>query len=311
MTDSFAAKIRARRSGVCVYGLAPPKRATAPDRRAEITARHAARLGALRPDAVIVYDIQDEPGRADAPRPFPFLPTVDPLAFARDDLADVAAPKIVYRSVGGDDEASLADWLARLAGNANDAAVFVGQASAELAVRLPLRDAYALARARAPEVLLGGIAIAERHARREDEHLRILGKAARGCSFFVTQAVYDVTASKSLLSDLHLACAERAEPVPPVLLTFSPCASVKTLELMKWLGISFPRWLDNELRHADDPLLASERLCLSIFDELADYAAAKGIPLGVNVESVSIRKAEIEASVRLFEALRDRMETTT
>ena len=33
----------------------------------------------------------------------------------------------------------------------------------------------------------------------------------------------------------------------------------------------------------------------------------KGIPLGVNVESVSIRKAEIDASVRLVQTLRGHM----
>lgn len=309
MTETFAAKILARRP-VCVYGLAPPKETTAAEKRGEIAARHTARLSALSPDAVIVYDIQDEPGRTTAPRPFPYLPTVDPLAFARLGLAGVDVPKIVYRSVGGDDEATLAAWLRELAAAGDCATVLVGQARADAQVVMPLRQAYAVARAEAPDTLLGGIAIAERHARRGDEHERILAKVARGCQFFVTQAVYDVTASKSLLSDLHLASRERGEPVPPVLLTFSPCASAKTLELMKWLGISFPGWLDNELRHADDPLRTSERLCLSIFDELAEYAAAKGIPLGVNVESVSIRRAEIDASVRLFEALRARVEAS-
>ena len=47
---------------------------------------------------------------------------------------------------------------------------------------------------------------------------------------------------------------------------------------------------------------------LRIFDEVWDYALDKGIPLGVNVESVSIRKAEIEASVELLQLLRRRME---
>ena len=30
----------------------------------------------------------------------------------------------------------------------------------------------------------------------------------------------------------------------PVILTFSPCGSQKTLAFMKWLGIAFPRWLE-------------------------------------------------------------------
>ena len=156
----------------------------------------------------------------------------------------------------------------------------------------------------------GGIAIAERHARKLDEHERILAKSAQGCRFFVTQAVYDVAATKSLLSDYAIAVrAKDAQPLP-IILTFSPCGSLKTLSFMKWLGIAFPRWLENELQFATDPLAKSVELCERIFADLWDYARQKRIPLGVNVESVSIRKAEIEASVELFRLLRRRIETS-
>ena len=37
-----------------------------------------------------------------APRPFPFLPTIDPLAYAHDHLAGLSLPKIVYRCVSRD-----------------------------------------------------------------------------------------------------------------------------------------------------------------------------------------------------------------
>jgi hypothetical protein len=66
---------------------------------------------------------------------------------------------------------------------------------------LSLREAYALVAEYAPSLTLGGITIAERHAHTLDEHERILAKAGSGCRFFVTQAVYDVTSTLSLLSD--------------------------------------------------------------------------------------------------------------
>jgi hypothetical protein len=78
---------------------------------------------------------------------------------------------------------------------------------------------------------------------------------------------------------------------------------------MKWLGIAFPRWLDNDLRHAADPLETSLRLCERIFAEMWDYAREQGVPIGVNVESVSIRKAEIEAATELLVRLRGIMGT--
>ena len=78
---------------------------------------------------------------------------------------------------------------------------------------------------------------------------------------------------------------------------------------MKWLGIHFPRWLKNDLRLAPDPLASSLALCESIFAEVWDYAQDRGVPLGINVESVSIRKAEIEASLELMRRLQHRIET--
>ena len=173
-----------------------------------------------------------------------------------------------------------------------------------------MTDAYVLAGQYAPRLLLGGISIAERHGKSANEHERILAKTERGCRFFVTQAVYDVTSTKSLLSDYALAVREKGGVPMPIILTFSPCGSVKTLSFMKWLGIAFPRWLENELRFAENPLATSLDLCERIFVEIWDYAHEKGIPVGVNVESVSIRKSEIEASLELFRRLRRRMGTS-
>ena len=170
-----------------------------------------------------------------------------------------------------------------------------------------MKDAYPAAREHARGLILGGIAIAERHSRRQDEHTRILAKTGEGCRFFVTQAVYDVTATKSLLSDYAMALRERGEAPVPIILTFSPCGSEKTLAFMKWLGIHFPRWLENDLRLAPDPLASSLALCESIFAEVWDYARDHGVPLGINVESVSIRKAEIEASLELMRRLQHRI----
>lgn len=294
-------KIAARVPGICLYGFAPPKRTTTTDELAAIVAQTEERLAPLAPDGLIVYDIQDEAERVTEPRPFPFLPTLDPDDYAHTALAGLPMPKIVYRSVGRDTPESLRAWLAGGPGGGR-VSVLVG-APSQRASGLPLADAYTLAR-EIPDLTLGGIAIAERHARRLDEHERILAKQAAGCRFFVTQAVYDVTSTKSLLSDYALATRARNVPPVPIILTFSPCGSERTLAFMKWLGISFPRWLENDLRFSPNPLATSVALAERIFAEVWDYARGKGIPLGVNVESVSIRKVEIEASIDLFSRLR-------
>ena len=83
-------------SGIRLYGIAPPKLATDPAQLRVIATQQVARLRVLAPDGLVVYDIQDEPGRSGQARPFPFLPTVDPEQYAYDSLAELAIPKIVY-----------------------------------------------------------------------------------------------------------------------------------------------------------------------------------------------------------------------
>ena len=108
---------------------------------------------------------------------------------------------------------------------------------------------------------------------------------------------------KSLLSDYAFSLRTSGRSPVPVVLTFSPCGSVRTLEFMKWLGISFPRWLENELRHSAGTLERSVDLCERVFTDVQDYAREKRLPIGINVESVSIRRSEIDASVELYRRL--------
>jgi 5,10-methylenetetrahydrofolate reductase len=260
---------------------------------------------------LVVYDIQDEPGRSGQARPFPFLPTVDPELYAHDALAELAIPKIVYRCVGAQPREVFSSWLDGVRSTAGRRlSVFVGAARAQSrSPGLQLTEAYALARA-APNLVLGGIAIAERHVAKENEHQRMLAKQEHGCRFFITQSVYDAASTKSLLSDYALSLQACGRSPAPIVLSFSPCGSVRTLELMKWLGISFPRWLENELRHSADTLQRSIDLCESVFADVQDYACEKHLPIGINVESVSIRKSEIEASAELYRRLSSRLEST-
>ena len=300
-----------RRDGLRLYGLTPPKRGQDPDKVRDIADRQARRIAALAPDGLVLYDLQDEAGRTEAARPFPFLPTLEPLDYSRDYLAALEVPRVLYKCVGNQTAAELLAWVDALeAGAGRVACVLVGaptSAGVQGAGALGLSAAYDLLRARGAQPCLGGVAIAERHARKLDEDERLFRKHASGCRFFISQTVFDAGATKSLLSDYALAFARAAQQPVPFILSFSPCGSLKTMEFMKWLGISFPRWLENDLRHAPDILRKSVDLALQIFADVRAFAKEKGIPLGINVESVSIRKEEIEASGELFASLSARM----
>lgn len=165
---------------------------------------------------------------------------------------------------------------------------------------LSINDAYKLKAETNSELLLGGVTIPERHQAKGDEHIRVFNKIAQGCSFFVSQGVYDVNASKNFLSEYYYYGQEHNIPLVPILFTLTPCGSLKTLEFMKWLGISIPKWLENELVHSNDILQKSVDFSEQSWLELKSFADEKGIPVGCNIESVAIRKVEVDASIELL-----------
>jgi len=298
----LARRIAARESELLLFALTPPRTTVSPERAQEIADVTQKRLSAVTLDGLVLYDIDDESDRNPEERPFPFLPTLDPADFLSRHLEGWSTPVVVYRAVGKYHERDLQSWL-----ETQDAdevlTVFVGASSSDKPSATSLQRAQELRAATRPDLTLGGVAIPERHTRRGDEHLRLIRKQQAGCTFFVTQVVYDVNAAKDLVSDYRYECADRGlEPVP-IVFTFSVCGSLKTLEFLQWLGVDVPRWIQNDLRHADDTLQASYEQSLSAARELIAYCRRLGVPFGVNVESVSIRLAEIEASVELARTL--------
>lgn len=282
-----------------LYGMTPPRAANDEAKRREIAARQIERLRDLPADGLILYDLQDEASRVDRERPFPFSETIDPFAYSEDYLGELDLPRVIYRCAGKYAPEEFARWL-EATRERDICAVFVGAAAAGDRVRLPMREAFALRERLNPRLALGGVAIPERHRGKGDEHLRMQSKYDRGCRYFVTQAIYNTELIKDLLSDYRYDCLERGRAPVPIVFTLAVCGSPKTLDFMKWLGIDFPRWLENDLLHAEDILRESYELCLRNAREIRDYCEKKKMPYGFNVESVSIRKEEIECSIELL-----------
>ena len=292
-------KIKNRESGIILYGLVPPKLGTGADKMAEISARQIERLQGCKIDGLVLYDIQDEASRTSEARPFPFMETSDALSYSREYLPALSVPKIIYRSVGKYSRAELSEFL-RSVSPTNELTVFVGASSVSQSVSMSVADAYALRQQINTPVVLGGVTIPERHEVNGNEHIRVFSKIEQGCSFFVSQGVYDVNASKDFLSDYYYYGKENHIPLAPVIFTLTPCGSEKTLQFMKWLGISIPRWLENDLIHSNDILQRSVDCSEQIWNELKHFAEEKGIPIGCNIESVAVRKEEVEASIELL-----------
>jgi len=294
----LAARIDARQGGFVLFAITPPRRSTPTDRLPAIARATVERLSGLDLDGLVLYDIDDESSRNPVERPFPFSPTIDPADYRVDHLPQWDTPVIVYRAVGKYQREDLGRWIAEQ-DSRRTLTVLVGAPSRGTVAPLSLADAQAMRSDLNPDLLMGGVAIPERHSRRENEHLRLIAKQEAGCRFFVTQVVYDLNAAKNLVSDYRYECEARGLAPVPIAFTFSVCGSMKTLEFLRWLGVDVPRWIENDLRHSANPLEASLEQAVATAVELVAYCRRLDVPFGLNVESVSIRREEIDASVAL------------
>ena len=284
-----------------IFAVTPPKLATGPEQTRQIAEVTLARLRSVGIDGLVLYDIDDESDRNSNERPFPFLPTMDPAEYLARDLVSLDVPAIVYRAVSKHSEDVLVYGFAtrirpercRSSSGRHPARRWLQPRSA--GIRAPDRSPAgpAARRSRDPQ----------RHARGAKEHLRLIAKQAAGCSFFVTQVVYDVNAAKDLVSDYHYECAAQNLKPVPIVFTFSVWLN-EDIGVPPVAGVDVPRWIANDLRHADDTLDASYDQAVATAIELIAFCRRVGVPFGLNVESVSIRKLEIEASVRLAAQLR-------
>jgi len=283
---------------ILTYGITPPKAKNTEDKIVEIASRQIERIKELEIDALIVYDIQDESERISDERPYAFLPTLDPLQYSEKFLNELTVPKILFRCVGNYAQESLErEFLSAIPGQNY---VFVGPSSRNQQVNITLPEAYKMAAKTNNHLNLGGIMIPERHQVKMDEHLRVTEKVNNGCNFFISQAVYHAEASKNFLSDYYYLCKSTGVEMKPIIFTLTLCGSPKTLEFLKWLGVSFPRWVENDLLNSTEILQKSFEISLKIFRELYAFASEKQIPIGFNIESVAIKKDEIEASIELL-----------
>lgn len=298
----FLQKIKSGESGILLYGITPPKSETSPEKVAEIAEKTIARLATIDIDALIVYDVQDESARTSEERPFPFLKALDPYYFASTYLDDLKVPKIIYRPAGKFSKEELSQWLDEVH-SSHFYPVFVGVPAPDYPVKTSLQEAYKIWSKNESTSVIGAVTIPERHAVLKDEEVRILDKVSCGVSYFISQCVFNVEYAKKVIEDLDCACKKDSQKIPTIIFTLTACGSAKTLHFMEWLGIHVPDELKEDLKTSDNILDKSVKVCLDIASELTNFCTERGIPFGFNIESVAIRREEIEASIYMVDEI--------
>jgi len=305
MDSVLRAKSEDAKFGVYFIGTTPPREGVPLEQVEEVANKLIARLDKIDFDGLIVYDIQDESSRTNVKRPFPFKKTFEPCHYSQMLGFKTAKPVITYKSVAARDEEEFCQWLDsswQLYGVRD--IVLVGSPSSQGHQKLALKDAYQSQIKHRHNYYVGGVTIAERHAKKGDEHLRMIEKDKQGCEYFISQAVYDATATIDMLSSYAREC--RAQNIRPkrIVLTFAPCGSEKTLDFMNWLGISIPESTRWRILDSKSPIAESIKVCRSNLNQIIEAVMPLNIPLGLNIESLTNRKEEIDASIRLYKLLK-------
>lgn len=299
----FFEKIRKRKSGILLYGITPPKALTPVEKLPSIAEKSLNTLRGLDIDALIVYDVQDESSRTNEERPFPFSSALDPFTYTTQYLSGLDIPKIIYRPASMFTKAELTEWLNGLRQHGFHP-VFVGLPSPDFIPKTTLAEAYEIWRRDHQEhSVIGAVTIPERHAVLKDEDVRMMDKVNCGVTHFISQCIFNVAYTKQMLESLATTCHAQQREIPTIIFTLTICGSLKTLDFMEWLGIHVPEDIKQELKVSSNPAGLSVEIATAIAKDLIQYCQQRSIPFGFNIESVAVRKEEVEASLELLDTV--------
>jgi hypothetical protein len=153
----------------------------------------------------------------------------------------------------------------------------------------------------------GCVCIPERHMTKGDEHLNMMRKIEFGAEWFVTQGIFSAAPVSKLLNEYGDICRQKGITPKKVILTFAPCGREKTMHFIKWLGIIVPEHKERRILDAEVPVRESITLLREILLNILQQTGNSGVPIGINVESLSIFKDEIDGAHDLFQILQATM----
>jgi len=287
-----------------LFGSTPPQATTTEEKARETCAKFAARSAVLATDGFIVYDIQDEAGRTEMVRPFPFRKTMDASTYASYFGPVSGKQCVVYKCVVEENMESFNNWLDIATGtHGHNAFTLVGAPTSSRTYQGPsLLQAGRRLKERGGADF-GCVCIAERHTKKGNEDSNMLSKSKAGAEWFITQGIFDAAPLIKLINDYGSLCRKDGVTPKKVILTFAPCGRAKTMSFIKWLGMSVPAEVEERILAAENPVNESVKILQDLLVAILEHTGGCGVPLGLNVESLSIFKDEIEASHVLFQTL--------
>jgi len=301
MNDTLIESLTSSARPTFLMGCTPPREGTSPEKAKEICAKLTNRSAVLATDGFIVYDIQDEGGRTTMERPFPFRKTIDSSLFGSYFHELSGKQVIVYKSVVEDSESDFNEWMDN-AINQHHLKMFnlVGAASSKVQYKGPsLATASKIVKDRG-DCKFGCVCIPERHMSKGNEDLNMWRKTENGAEWFITQGIFSSSPCVKLITEYADRCKQAGITPKKIVLTFAPCGREKTMKFIKWLGMTVSEEVEQRILGADSPVKESIELLCELLTTILEQTRGSGVPLGLNIESLSIFKEEIDGAHTLF-----------
>lgn len=302
--DNLVDALRDSSRPVFLFGSTPPREGTTEEKAKESCAKFAARSAVLATDGFVVYDIQEEGGRTTMDRPFPFRKTMDPSLYASYFGPVSGKQCVVYKSVVESSIDKFIDWLnITCETHGHEALVLVGAPSSSVKYSGPSLEEAGISVRKRGGAAFGCVCIPERHTKKGNENENMLRKINFGAEWFITQGVFASEPVIKLLHEYGDLCKTNNIVPKKVVLTFAPCGRQKTMTFIKWLGMHVPKEAEERILNASVPVEESVTFLCELLVKILEETGNSGVPLGINVESLSIFKEEIDAAHDLFQKL--------
>lgn len=140
-----------------------------------------------------------------------------------------------------------------------------------------------------PQILCGGISLADRKSTKNSEAKRIHTKTQAGIDFFTGQILYDDVSTTHLLETYSTHCQENKQTPRRLILTFSPASREKCLNFYKTLGVHFKEEYEKKLS-SDSENMAQNSIEISakILENILKFNAnlKTSVPIGINIGPV-------------------------
>lgn len=154
--------------------------------------------------------------------------------------------------------------------------------------------------------LVGNIAIPQRTG----EAHRMLQKSRAGASFFTTQILFDSESALRMLREYDLLCRQAGVSPATVLLSVAPIADEGDAEFVRWLGADIPEGAERAILNGEEADSGPRSItrALAVWREVVKgvHRDEIAVPLGVNVEQISLRHLSIAGEMaRAFADLID------